>query len=303
MSRKEKPAIEEQNIKTGALAQASTDVITVASNATEVADLLQYDMPYNLERVVQETTFYLRTASVSMMEAGKRLLLIKELEPHGKLLEVFASVGLKPRMAQMMMQAAEKFLTNPALAQNAQAFAHLDKTKIFALLEVDDDSLNTLAEGGSVLDKNLQDIDRMTTRELKNTVLALRADTSDKDGVIAAKDERIGKLGKQIDEASAKAKKIKPEQPDEASKTLILETEAIVYDAGIHISHNVGAAFEALNIFSNERDESYLAAHRQVMLKALETLKLAIADLENEYELTGDPDDIPWIKTEAAAAH
>jgi hypothetical protein len=51
-----------------------------------------------------------------MLEAGKRLILIKEHEPHGMFIQIVEEqLGLTQSTAQRMMQAALKF-SHPALS-------------------------------------------------------------------------------------------------------------------------------------------------------------------------------------------
>ena len=40
-------------------------------------------LPYERDRIVHETKFYMAQSAEAMLEAGKRLIILKECEPHG----------------------------------------------------------------------------------------------------------------------------------------------------------------------------------------------------------------------------
>ncbi|MGS6467040.1 DUF3102 domain-containing protein [Enterobacter intestinihominis] len=60
-----------------------------------------------------------------MVEAGKRLVIVKENEPHGEFIEIVeCQLSLPKRTAQVMMQASLKYLS-PKLESKAPAVAIL----------------------------------------------------------------------------------------------------------------------------------------------------------------------------------
>lgn len=65
-----------------------------------------------------------------------------------------------------MMQASTKYLS-PALKPNVPTLAHLGKAKLFELMTEDDEELAELADGGTVAGLTLDDVDRMSVRELR----------------------------------------------------------------------------------------------------------------------------------------
>lgn len=188
------PMTIENNVDTDGLEQAATALSVVSQNAVVVAEMVGYELPYNKDRIVQETYFYMVQASETMLEAGKRLILLKENEPHGEFMEIVEEkLGLTRSTAQRMMQAAAKYLTNPKLA-NYPALGNLGKTKMFELMVLDDDEIVELAEGGTVAGMQLDDIERMTSRELKAAMRDLREDSTAKDSILAAKSKKIDSL-------------------------------------------------------------------------------------------------------------
>lgn len=152
-------------------------------------------LPYDPRRIINELGFYLEQSATSMLESGKRLIVLKEHEQHGDFLNAMERVGLAPRTAQQMMQAAIKF-SNP----NARALSHLGKTKLFELMVEDDEEIESLATGGTLAGLTLDDIDRMTTRELKVTLRETkeksRQERETHEALLQKKDQKINELDK-----------------------------------------------------------------------------------------------------------
>ncbi|MGS6312847.1 DUF3102 domain-containing protein, partial [Enterobacter hormaechei] len=124
-------------------------------------------LPYERDRIVHETRFYMAQSAEAMLEAGKRLVILKENEPHGDFIEIVESqLSLPKRTAQVMMQASLKYLS-PKLESKAQPLALLGKTKLIELITEHVDDLVELADGGTVAGMTLDDIESMTSRELK----------------------------------------------------------------------------------------------------------------------------------------
>lgn len=142
-------------------------------------------------RVVNETRFFLAQAANGMLEAGKRLLVIKESIEHGEFLDIVEALGLTPRTAQRMMQAALKFLLpgrdNPKLLA-------LQPTKLIELAVLDDEDLKELAKGKTVAGLALDEIDTLSTRELRERVREARKQLEAKDKVIAQKNKKLDEV-------------------------------------------------------------------------------------------------------------
>lgn len=162
-------------------------------------------LPYDQNRIINEARFYLQQSGEAMLEAGKRLLLLKEHEPHGEFTEALEKIGLPPRAAQRMMQAAAKFS-----GSKASALTHLGKTKLLELITEDEDDLEALADGGTLAGHTLDEIERMTTRELQAALRKereLRAkDQETSDRQIAAKNTKLDELDRRLHDLQNRAK-------------------------------------------------------------------------------------------------
>lgn len=151
-------------------------------------------LPYDRYRLVAEARFYLNESAEAMLEAGRRLVLIKEHELHGEWLDCLADIGLSLRSAQKMMQAAVKYSNTPGLAK-------LGRTKLLELMAEDDEDLQALAEGGTLAGHTLDDVDRMSTRDLRET---LRKERAARTKEATAHERMLDRKNKKIDELDRK---------------------------------------------------------------------------------------------------
>jgi hypothetical protein len=151
-------------------------------------------LPYERERIVHEARFYMAQSAEAMLEAGKRLIIIKENEPHGEFTNIVTTrLGLNERTAQLMMKASLKYLS-PTLEGKTKSISVLGKTKLFELMTEDDEDLAELAEGGTIAGLTLDEVDRMSVRELRaklrETETALEASRR----LASEKDRKINEL-------------------------------------------------------------------------------------------------------------
>jgi len=225
----------------------------VAAQIREALARLGYDLPYERERVTQEARFYMAQSAEAMLEAGRRLLVLKECEPHGEFIQIVEErLGIPSRTAQRMMAASVKYLLNPTLKANAPALAHLGKTKLFELMTEDDDELAALAEGGTLAGHTLDDIDQMTSRELKEALREAREEHKAAKERIAAKDKLIQKVRRD-------AEQIAQATPDEELARLVAEATGISNDAVGLVRGNLRNALVALNNHGNEPNTVLMA--------------------------------------------
>jgi hypothetical protein len=201
MPRKPTPEVPQQNnVDEAALQNGANALSLVSGNTAQAAAMMNYDQPYNCERIVQETRFYLSQSAEAMLEAGRRLVVMKENEGHGEFTEIVEEqLGIPARTARQMMQAAVKYLTNPSLGSKAQTFAALGKSKMFELMTMDDDDLVELSEGGSVVGLTLSDVDHMSVRELKAALIDAREAQTATEKVLATKNQKLDKLASQLE--------------------------------------------------------------------------------------------------------
>lgn len=166
----------------------------IAQHRMAIMEQFGEGLPYERTRIIHEAKFYMAQCAEAMLEAGKRLVILKENEPHGDFIEIVESqLSLPKRTAQIMMQASLKYLS-PKLESKAQALALLGKTKLFELMTESDEELADLADGGTIADMTLDDIDRMTTRELRKALRESKEDLAASRKLNAEKSHEINEL-------------------------------------------------------------------------------------------------------------
>jgi hypothetical protein len=248
-------------------------------------------LPYDRSRIVHETKFYMAQSAEAMLEAGKRLLILKENEPHGDFIEIVEEqLALSKRTAQVMMQASLKYLS-PKLESKAQALALLGKTKLFELMTEDDGELAGLADGGTIAGLDLDDIERMTSRELKAALREAREDTEAKQRVLSDKNTKIDDLTTKLQKQS----KIKPPAPDVEAEQLRKEVSAIAYEAEAVLSGKLREAFSVLTTHCSEYEVS---PPYDFMAGLLCQVERSINQLREHFDLESAPtgsDKPDWI--------
>ncbi|WP_175841660.1 DUF3102 domain-containing protein [Burkholderia arboris] len=225
----------------------------ISAQIRDVMDQIGYDLPYDRERVVQETRFYMDQAASAMLETGRRLLVIKENEPHGDFVEIVQDrLGMPYRTAARMMQSAVKYLLNPALTDKAPRLAHLGKAKLFELVTEDDEDLAALAEGGTLAGHTLDDIERMTSNELRAALREAREEGK-------AKDQLLEDKNRKLDQAKAKAKRIAAASPDEQLADLLREVASVGNEVVGFVRGNLRQALVALKDHDSDRTAPFAA--------------------------------------------
>jgi hypothetical protein len=145
---------------------ASAEIIAVENMAEDIvtADNLFGDgMPYDIDRIENEIRFYQDQAGAALLEMGKRFIRIKAHEEPKKFMLVVEKLGMAQRSVNYAMAAARRFSNSPTLA-------NLEPSKMKALTVLDEDDIKTLESGGEVKGMTLDDIDRMTNRELRENL-------------------------------------------------------------------------------------------------------------------------------------
>ena len=264
-----------------------SDDLNVSLNAMtehrlEIMQQFGDGLPYERDRIVHETRFYMAQSAEAMLEAGKRLVILKENEPHGDFIDIVESqLSLSKRTAQVMMQASLKYLS-PKLEPKAQALALLGKTKLFELMTEDDEDLVELADGGTIAGMSLDDIDRMTSRELKAALREARETSAAQQRVLADKNEKIDSLSTKLEKKS----RIQPPKPDEEVKKLRAEVTALAVEAESAIAVRLSSAFETLCAYCAE---NMIDTPRDFMAGLVCQLESTVRGLRSTFDLPDEP--------------
>ncbi|MGE8577714.1 MAG: DUF3102 domain-containing protein [Burkholderia contaminans] len=285
---------DEQTPGLPAMAEAAN---ALAARSAIVAEQFGDGLPYERNRVVNEARFYMAQSAEAMLEAGKRLILLKENEPHGEFVVIVENaLGIHERAAQRMMKAAVKYLS-PALQTKATALSVLGKTKLFELVAEDDDDLAALADGGTVAGMTLDDIDRMTSRELRAALREAHENADAQSRLLSDKNSKIDELAAKLN----KQKRVKPVAPDEEGVEIRKETSAIAFEAESIIRGNLRSAFETLV----QHTEAHSMPHDDFMAGVLGQIQLSLNQLRSEFDVkaAADGEDVPeWLRDTAAGS-
>ena len=146
---------------------------------------------YNEERWIERGRQAMRKTVEGMFELGCALIVLKEHTEHGRFLGIVKEqFGIGKNEAARLMAATQRFAT-PQMQKAAPKLMDLGKSKLLELLVEEDVTLIGLAEGEEVNGMTLDDVDRMTVRELRLALRESREDAKAKDEVLAAKTPRL----------------------------------------------------------------------------------------------------------------
>ena len=271
------------------LADSARAHTALTVRTAEIAAQFGDGLPYDRNRLVNEARFYMAQSAEAMLEAGKRLIQIKENEPHGEFERIVReSLGLPERTARRMIASSIKYLS-PKLQARAPALALLGKTKLFELMTEDDEELAGLAEGGTVAGLTLDDIDRMTSRELKLALREAREQADAQSQLIASKDTKLNEMDAKL----TKQKRLKIANTDWPDRFKGLMDQADLARRTIEIQIGALDAIRAAateDQAANEAEEESLLRARQALADnmsiSIHRIMAAVEGLDSIFEKT-----------------
>lgn len=159
-----------------------------ASKAVAVAAQIGYEGSLSVGAIEDEIRFYQRRTVEAILETGKRLLVLKELTPHGEFTKRVELLGLSDRTAQRFMQAAAKTAKSANLAVLA---AQVKSGSAFLeLVTHDDEVLDGLQE--------MDDFDRMSASQLRQAARELQADKAATEQLLTTKNKKLDELSRRV---------------------------------------------------------------------------------------------------------
>jgi hypothetical protein len=201
------------------------------------------------------------------------------------------------------MHGAAKYANRTALSNLTTAAG--SKTKLLELAFLDDDDLQELNDGGTVAGLKLDDVERMTTRELKAALRKIRTDSKEsvdiKDKVISQKDQTINKLSEQVEKLKGDKKlddfstaRFVPVGTDEleAIQKLTLHINALI---GGELQHKIDALF---NAFAGEYPPS---AMRLAAAQSIGQMITTLHDVAGDYHIMPETEFVNAAKDPAQA--
>lgn len=157
---------------------------------------------YDRLRSIGEFRIHMNNAAQSLIEAGRILIQIKQNEPRGEFDQIIENdLGMSRSSAYKFIAATERLL---GLDNSiVQTFGQIGKSKLLELItEIDDEEAKQLASGEVVKGVTLDEIDTMTTRELKAALRKAKADAELEaqklKKELEAKDRRIAQRSQEV---------------------------------------------------------------------------------------------------------
>ena len=179
---------------------------------------------YDEKVMIERGRFAVRQTLEGMFELGRVLIIIKEHTDHGRFTDIIAeNFGLHQREAQRLMNATQRFAT-PAMQKAQRKLMDLGKSKLLELLTEEDDGLIDLADGGSINGVTLDDVDRMTVRELRAALKDSREETEDARKVSEQKNKKIDELHEKLERTR---RQIADADPEAVGEELRLNLSAV----------------------------------------------------------------------------
>lgn len=224
-----------------------------------------------------------------MFELGKALIVLKEHTEHGRFIEISKNeFGIGKMEVSRLIRATERF-TTPQMQKAQPKLITLGKSKLLELLVEDDDTLVELTEGGDINGNTLDDIDRMTIKELRLALREAREDKQAKDEVISQKSAKIDELAEKL----AK-QKVKEPRPGDVARELSAQLASTEVAARSEISKlkDIFDGFAAHTL-------AHGSDHTALMVGAINQLILDCERLRNKYDLPADAptDTVPaWLQ-------
>lgn len=253
---------------------ASTEV---SINALAVAKQLDYEGSLTVGALEDEIRFYQRRSVEACVELGKRLLILRELTPHGEFAQRIELLGISARLGQQFMSATLKFSNAKSTSLLAAAGT---QTKMLELLVLDDGEIAELSKGGTVRGLDMDAIETMSVRELR---AALR---DAKEG-LAAKEHLIADKNAKIDKLSIKKKHHADPWPDEvAGLKDDVHGLSLILDEGLGKMLTIIDAAEQ-GIDQQEADSDSYNGYKTVIHhidEAVERLVTLVASLRSQHD-------------------
>lgn len=257
----------------------------VIAQAQHIMDTFGDGQLYERSRVVTEARFYMAQSADAMLEAGKRLIVLKENEAHGEFTHIIEDqLGIPSATARRMMQAAFKYCS-PQLQSKRSALSVLGKTKLFELMTEDDEQLAELADGGTIAGLTLDKIDTMSSRELKAALRESHNKLQDKEAVIINKNKKIDDQAEQI-------LRIRKYTPEEIAKQVRTEANKMADEVEALIRLQLKDAFTSAQLqgeASGVDTTDYLTMRLDLLDKALLYLR-GVVGIERSVELSNTPE-------------
>lgn len=240
---KEAPFIEEAaRSEIAAANQLAVATLEQNERVSALAVQLNYQGSTDPFVLVNSAKDAIRRIGMAVFELGAYLLLLKEGCKHGEFVLTLEEVGINHHSAKKYMAMTRRFA-------NGSTSTHLEKlgfSKMAELLPLDDDQVDDLVEEGQTGELSLDDVTRMSVKELRAAVRKERAEAAKQKNQV----ERLTAVNTELHEEARLVKRL---PADAALAKLKKEAASTADDAEGAIMGGLRQALIALNNHGEER--------------------------------------------------
>lgn len=236
---------------------------------------------YNEATWVERGRHAVRQTLEGMFELGRVLIVLKEHTEHGRFTEIVKEqFGIGHNETARLMAATKRFAT-PQMQKAQAKLMDLGKTKLLELLVEDDITLTGLADGEKIDGVgDLDDIDKMTTRELRLALREKNALLEDKDKVMSDKNRKIDELAEKLENAQRKKGSLKEPEPADVASELNMAVSSKAVAIRSHLVQ-LGEYFAQMSA----HEQVHGLPHREAMLGAINQIEADLNLLRGQYDL------------------
>lgn len=120
---------------------------------------------WDKNRYIEFARLKLQEHVVSGVAAGKAIIVLKEMLPHGEFTESLNEIGIHERTARNYMKVASVFA-----GMDPETVAALGMTKLYAVIKAPAEEIEKLLNDGSMLGKEKDELVQMSAREIEQLV-------------------------------------------------------------------------------------------------------------------------------------
>ena len=267
-----------------------------AAHSAMVMEQWGYGEIYNEATWVERGRHAVRQTMEGMFELGRVLIVLKEHTEYRRFSQIVKEqFGIGTSETARLMAATQRFAT-PQMQKAAPKLMDLGKSKLLELLVEEDVTLVGLADGREVNGMTLDDVDRMTVRELRVALRENREDAQAKDKVLADKNAKIDELAEKLEKAKKKGGVKEPNPADVASELhMAVGAKEVAIRSQLAQLGDYFAQMAA-------HEAAHGLSHRARMAGALNQIIMDCQHLRDQYALpeSADDDGVPeWLQPES----
>ena len=232
---------------------------------------------YSEERWIERGRQAVRQTMEGMFELGRALIVLKEHTEHGRFRDIVGKeFGIGRNETARLIAATQRFAT-PQMQKAAPKLMDLGKSKLLELLVEEDVTLVGLAEGEEVNGMTLDDVDRMTVRELRVALRESRETAEAKDKVIADKNKKVDELAEKL---AKKHTGVREPKAEDVGSELAMQLSSLEVSIRSQVSR-LKDLFDQLNAHS----EAHGISHQAKMVGTLNQIILDCNGIRESYAL------------------